>query len=122
MMMHWDILSQDGPIQQMFHVSKDLDFGNSISLLCTNDASVLMLQETCTDDFESLVIHAAVDLVGMDVVMSGGDSTFLPFLQSGFTIVPNLFRDSDKLNYNERGSGGSLLTIGFYILGEYRPS
>ncbi|KAL2550359.1 homeobox-leucine zipper protein HDG1-like [Forsythia ovata] len=80
------------------------------------DASMLMLQETCTDAFESLVIHAAVDPAGMDVVMSGGNSTFLPFLPSGFAIVPDLFHVSDELNYNKSGSGGSLLTIGFHIL------
>lgn len=29
----WDVLSQDGPVQQMIHIAKGQDLGNSISLL-----------------------------------------------------------------------------------------
>lgn len=80
------------------------------------DVSVLIFQETCTDAFESLVIYAAVDRAAMDVVISGGDSSYLPFLPLGFVIVPDLSRDSNELNNDESGNGGSLLTIGFHIL------
>lgn len=95
-------------------------------LFCKNfnlqDVSVSIFQETCTDAFESLVIYATVDRAAMDVVISGGDSSYLPFLPLGFVIVPDLSRDSNELNNDESGNGGSLLTIGFHILASSLPA
>ncbi|KAL0317758.1 UNVERIFIED_CONTAM: Homeobox-leucine zipper protein ROC5 [Sesamum angustifolium] len=63
---HWDVLSQDGPMQQMLQIPKGQDPGNSICLLSTsapassaNQSSVLILQDTCTDTSGSLIVHAA---------------------------------------------------------------
>lgn len=38
---HWDVLSQDGPMQQMLRIPKGQDLGNSICLLTTNVSDIL---------------------------------------------------------------------------------
>ncbi|KAL3645278.1 hypothetical protein CASFOL_010458 [Castilleja foliolosa] len=118
---HWDVLSQDGPMQQMLRVSKGQDLGNDICLLRTsipassaNPNGMLILQETCTDASGSLIVHAAVKTAAMTVAMNDGDSSGVAILPSGFAIVPDCFPDS--------GTPGSLLTIGFQILVNNLPA
>ncbi|KAG6390178.1 hypothetical protein SASPL_151660 [Salvia splendens] len=112
---HWDVLSQDGPMQSMLRFSKGRDLNNNISLLRAsadaNQSDVLILQETCGDALGAVVVHAAVPAAEMDVVMNGGDSRAVPVLPSGFAIFPDCFPEGGG---NERG--GSLLSIGFQIL------
>ncbi|KAG8381359.1 hypothetical protein BUALT_Bualt06G0114100 [Buddleja alternifolia] len=128
---HWDVLSQDGPLQQMLHIPKGQDPGNSICLLHTNvpasssnPSSVLILQDTCTDTAGSLIVHAAVETASMNVVMSGGDSSNVAILPSGFSIVPDSFPDSARPEISNEGNygGGSLLTVGFQILVSNLPA
>ncbi|KAI3458182.1 hypothetical protein Pfo_014845 [Paulownia fortunei] len=131
---HWDVLSQDGPMQQMLRIPKGQDLGNSICLLRAsvpasdaNQSSVLILQETSTDASGSLVVHAAVETTAMNVVMSGGDSSSVAILPSGFAIMPDCFPDSnrpDRCNEGHYGGGssGSLLTVGFQILVNHLPA
>lgn len=137
----WDVLSQDGPVQQMLHIAKGQDLGNSISLLRAsaangtangNHVGMLMLQETCTDASGSMVVHAAVDVPAMNVVMNGGDSSCVALLPSGFAIVPDFFPDSSVPSSSKGvrpndgstvgGGNGSLLTVGFQILVNSLPS
>ena len=54
----------------------------------SNQSSMLILQETCTDPSGSLVVYAPVDIPAMHVVMNGGDSAYVALLPSGFAIVP----------------------------------
>lgn len=77
----------------------------------TNPSSVVILQETCGDGTGSLVVHAAVPTAEMNVVMSGGDSSTVPILPSGFAIFPD-----------GGGGSGSLLSIGFQILVSNLPA
>ncbi|KAL1531440.1 homeobox-leucine zipper protein ANTHOCYANINLESS 2-like isoform X2 [Salvia divinorum] len=112
---HWDVLSQDGPMQSMLRFSKGRDLDNNISLLRAsaeaNQSDVLILQETCGDALGAMVVHAAVPAAEMDVVMNGGDSRAVPVLPSGFAIFPDCFPEGGG---NE--GRGSLLSIGFQIL------
>ncbi|KAK6135309.1 hypothetical protein DH2020_030951 [Rehmannia glutinosa] len=102
---HWDVLSQDGPMQQMLRIPKGQDLGNNnICLLRTtfaapnaNQSSMLILQETCTDASGSLIVHAAVETSALTVAMNGGDSSAVAILPSGFAIVPDCFPDSSTL-------------------------
>ncbi|KAL3524247.1 hypothetical protein ACH5RR_017081 [Cinchona calisaya] len=130
----WDVLSHDGPMQQMLHIAKGQDLGNSISLLRSsatspnsNQSEMLILQETCTDESGSLIVYAAVDIPAMNVVMSGGDSSCVVLLPSGFAIVPDCYPYSTGPNSSDGtltkeaaaaggSSNGSLLTVGFQIL------
>ncbi|XP_075502464.1 homeobox-leucine zipper protein HDG1-like isoform X1 [Primulina tabacum] len=122
---HWDVLSQDGPTQQILYIPKSQDPGNCISILrgnaTTNRNGVLILQDTFFDSSGSLIVHAAVEISGMNMVVSGGDSSNLSFLPSGFAILPDCFPDSSKPTSANDG-GGSFLTLGFQILVNNLPA
>ncbi|GMH21704.1 hypothetical protein Nepgr_023546 [Nepenthes gracilis] len=131
----WDILSNGGPMQEMAHIAKGQDQCNCVSLLRasamnTNQSSMLILQETCTDASGSLVVYAPVDIPAMHVVMNGGDSAYVALLPSGFAIVPDGPGSRGPSNGADVGShgphrnriGGSLLTVAFQILVNSLPS
>lgn len=125
----WDILSNGGLVQEMAHIANGRDPGNCVSLLRVNSANssqsnMLILQESCTDSTGSYVIYAPVDIVAMNVVLSGGDPDYVALLPSGFAILPD-----GPTNFNnagggilEVGSGGSLLTVAFQILVDSVPT
>lgn len=88
---------------------------------------MLILQESCTDSTGSYVIYAPVDIVSMNVVLSGGDPDYVALLPSGFAILP----DGPSLGNGAAGSGGplevgssggSLLTVAFQILVDSAPN
>ncbi|MCD7457236.1 hypothetical protein HAX54_034573 [Datura stramonium] len=129
----WDVLSHGGPMHQIVHIAKGQDLGNSISLFRANVASsdanqnsMLILQDSSTDVSGSIVAYAAIDTAEMNVVMSGGDSSCVAFLPSGFAIVPDCFENSNSgmLEKEDNGgsSNGSLLTVGFQILVNDMPA
>lgn len=85
-----------------------------------------ILQDSCTNSYESMVVYAPVDVNGMQSVMTGCDSSNVPILASGFSILPDglesrpiviTSRPEEKSN-----EGGSLLTIAFQILTNNSPS
>ncbi|KAK2644425.1 hypothetical protein Ddye_019620 [Dipteronia dyeriana] len=122
----WDILSNGGLVQEMAHIANGRDPGNCVSLLRVNSANsnqsnMLVLQESCTDSTGSYVIYAPVDIVAMNMVLSGGDPDYVALLPSGFAILP----DGPGLSGGgilEVGSGGSLLTVAFQILVDSVPT
>ena len=93
---------------------------------------MLILQETWNDVSGSLVVYAPVDIQSMSVVTSGGDSTYVALLPSGFVILPdNSFSDGESSNSDgnpvkrdsdSNNGGGSFLTVGFQILASNLPS
>ncbi|CAF2125861.1 unnamed protein product [Brassica napus] len=120
----WDILSNGGPMQEMAHIAKGQDQGNSVSLLRSNpmnanQSSMLILQETCIDASGALVVYAPVDIPAMNVVMNGGDSSYVALLPSGFAVLP----DGGSGDVEQRPvGGGSLLTVAFQILVNNLPT
>ncbi|XP_066317348.1 homeobox-leucine zipper protein ROC5-like [Miscanthus floridulus] len=119
----WDILSNGGPMQGMANIAKGQEHGNSVSLLrasamSANQSSMLILQETCTDASGSMVVYAPVDIPAMQLVMNGGDSTYVALLPSGFAILP----DGPSSVGAEHKTGGSLLTVAFQILVNSQPT
>ncbi|CBI23181.3 hypothetical protein VitviT2T_014548 [Vitis vinifera] len=122
----WDILSNGGLVQEMAHIANGRDPGNCVSLLRVNSANssqsnMLILQESCTDPTGSYVIYAPVDIVAMNVVLSGGDPDYVALLPSGFAILPDgaVLHGGGILDV---GSGGSLLTVAFQILVDSAPT
>ncbi|KAG0471381.1 hypothetical protein HPP92_015927 [Vanilla planifolia] len=124
----WDILSNGGEVQEMAHIANGRDHGNCVSLLRvnstnSNQSNMLILQESCTDPTGSYVIYAPVDVVAMNVVLSGGDPDYVALLPSGFAILPD---GSNGVHggggIGEVGSGGSLLTVAFQILVDSVPT
>ena len=81
--------------------------------------SMLILQETCTDSSGSVVVYAPVDVPAMHLVMSGGDSTYVALLPSGFAILPDGRGSGAGVTHK---AGGSLLTVGFQILVNSQPT
>lgn len=86
---------------------------------------MLILQESSTDPTGSYVIYAPVDIVAMNVVLSGGDPDYVALLPSGFAILP----DGSTNHHGGSGSssdvgsvGGSLLTVAFQILVDSVPT
>jgi len=83
---------------------------------------MLILQESCTDSTGSYVVYAPVDIVAMNVVLSGGDPDYVALLPSGFAILPDGPPALNGGPMHEVGSGGSLLTVGFQILVDSAPT
>ncbi|KAL7244129.1 hypothetical protein ACSBR1_016378 [Camellia fascicularis] len=122
----WDILSNGGVVQEIAHIANGRDPGNAVSLLRVNSgnssqSNMLILQESCTDSTGSYVIYAPVDIVAMNVVLSGGDPDYVALLPSGFAILPD---GPTHLGGGipEGVSGGSLLTVAFQILVDSVPT
>ncbi|KAL6332176.1 hypothetical protein AAG906_001890 [Vitis piasezkii] len=123
----WDILSNGGLVQEMAHIANGRDPGNCVSLLRVNSANssqsnMLILQESCTDPTGSYVIYAPVDIVAMNVVLSGGDPDYVALLPSGFAILPDGAVLHGGGGILDVGSGGSLLTVAFQILVDSAPT
>ncbi|KAI5330933.1 PREDICTED: homeobox-leucine zipper [Prunus dulcis] len=126
----WDILSNGGLVQEMAHIANGRDPGNCVSLLRVNSANssqsnMLILQESCTDSTGSYVIYAPVDIVAMNVVLSGGDPDYVALLPSGFAILPDGPTGpagGGGGGILDVGSGGSLLTVAFQILVDSVPT
>ncbi|KAM5588631.1 homeobox-leucine zipper protein PROTODERMAL FACTOR 2 [Rosa sericea] len=123
----WDILSNGGLVQEMAHIANGRDPGNCVSLLRVNSANssqsnMLILQESCTDSTGSYVIYAPVDIVAMNVVLSGGDPDYVALLPSGFAILPDGPPAGGAGGILDVGSGGSLLTVAFQILVDSVPT
>ncbi|RID43165.1 hypothetical protein BRARA_I00043 [Brassica rapa] len=124
----WDILSNGGPMQEMAHIAKGQDQGNSVSLLRSNpmnanQSSMLILQETCIDASGALVVYAPVDIPAMHVVMNGGDSSYVALLPSGFAVLPDGGFNGGSGDGEQRPvGGGSLLTVAFQILVNNLPT
>lgn len=126
----WDILSNMGVVEEMVHVAKGQDPGNSVSLLRVNpinstQSNMLILQECCTDESCSLVVYAPVDISAMSAVLNGGDPDCVALLPSGFAILPDgpyRTRSLGVPNMGAGAAGGSLLTVAFQILVDHVPT
>lgn len=85
-----------------------------------------VLQDSCTNAYESMVVYAPVDISGIQSVMTGCDSSNLAILPSGFSILPDGL-DARPLVITSREEernteGGSLLTIAFQALTNTSPT
>ncbi|CAH2071654.1 unnamed protein product, partial [Thlaspi arvense] len=131
----WDILSNGGMVQEMAHIANGREPGNCVSLLRVNSgnssqSNMLILQESCTDASGSYVIYAPVDIVAMNVVLSGGDPDYVALLPSGFAILPDGSvgggtgdgNNQEVVTSSASGSCGSLLTVAFQILVDSVPT
>lgn len=88
----------------------------------SSQSNMLILQESSTDSTGSYVIYAPVDIVAMNVVLSGGDPDYVALLPSGFAILPDGPPNVNGGGGAEVGTGGSLLTVAFQILVDSVPT
>ncbi|XP_042497129.1 homeobox-leucine zipper protein GLABRA 2-like [Macadamia integrifolia] len=118
----WDIMSTGGPAQSIANLAKGQDRGNAVTLQATKskENSMWILQDSCTNAFESMVVYAPVDITGMQSVMTGCDSSSIAILPSGFSILPDGLETRPLVITSKPEEktmeGGSLLTIAFQIL------
>lgn len=85
-----------------------------------------VLQDGCTNAYESMVVYAPVDITGMQSVMTGCDSSNMAILPSGFSILPDGVESRPLVitsRQEEKSTeGGSLLTIAIQILTNTSPT
>ncbi|KAL1834317.1 hypothetical protein ACET3Z_003968 [Daucus carota] len=114
----WDMIASTGQVYEIMHISNGCDPSSCISLLNlhnSRESNTHILKETRVDSTASYVIYTSVDTTPLNVVLSGGDPTYVALLPSGFVIHP----DGPRHNVGgiiEVGSGGSLLTVAFQIM------
>ncbi|KAL5080982.1 hypothetical protein RYX36_009403 [Vicia faba] len=129
----WDALSNSGTTQEMVHIAKGQALGNSVSILRVsnadgngNEANMLYLQDSWTDSTGSMIVYSPVSLQSLNMVMGGGDSSFVALLPSGFSILPDGHSNSNNIGGGSSdGSGnfggdndnsGCLLSVGVQML------
>lgn len=90
------------------------------------DSSVWVLQDTCTNRFESMMVYAPVDINGMQSVITGCDSSNIAVLPSGFSILPDGVESRPLVITSKpeekSAEGASLLTVAFQILISSSPT
>ncbi|KAM7254590.1 hypothetical protein ACFE04_003970 [Oxalis oulophora] len=118
----WDLMSNGDTVQSIANLAKGQDRGNAVTIqtMKSKENSMWILQDSCTNAFESMVVFAPVDIPGMQSVITGCHSGNLAILPSGFSILPDGVDSRPlviSLRQREKSSeGGSLLTIAFQIL------
>ncbi|GAU44802.1 hypothetical protein TSUD_291950 [Trifolium subterraneum] len=128
----WDILSNGGSMQEMVHIATGQVAGNSVSILRANNAAngnegnVLYLQDSWTDSSGSMVVYSPINMQSLSLVMSGGDSSCVALLPSGFSILPDghssnnsivgTSSDGSSSSGNDNDNGGCLLTVGLQMV------
>ncbi|XP_050380573.1 homeobox-leucine zipper protein GLABRA 2 isoform X2 [Argentina anserina] len=126
----WDIMLNGGPAQTIANLSKGQDRGNAVTIqtMKSKENSMWILQDSCVNSYESMVVYAPVDITGMQSVMTGCDSSNMAVLSSGFSILPDGLESRPMVitsRKEDRGSdseGGTLLTVAFQVLTNTSPT
>ncbi|KAK6934958.1 START domain [Dillenia turbinata] len=129
-----EVLSNGNSLHEVAHIANGSHPGNCISLLRINVASnssqnvELMLQESSTDPFGSMVVYSTIDVDSIQLAMSGEDPSCIPLLPQGFVITPiGAATDGDggtTLNpsSDDARGHGCLLTVGLQVLANTIPA
>ncbi|XP_047333515.1 homeobox-leucine zipper protein GLABRA 2 [Impatiens glandulifera] len=125
----WDIMSNGIPAQSIANLAKGQDRGKAVTIqmMKTKDENNMwIIQDSSTNVYESTVVYAPVDIVDMQSVMTGCDSSNTVILSSGFSILPDGIESRPLVistRQEEKSSeGGSLLNLAFQVLTNNSPS
>ncbi|KAK4361905.1 hypothetical protein RND71_017146 [Anisodus tanguticus] len=124
----WDVMTNGGTVQSVANLAKGQHKGNAVSIqaMKLRENNMWMLQDTCTNAYESAVVYAPVDIAGMQSVITGCDSSNIAVLPSGFSILSDGLESRPSFitsRPEDRSSeGGSLLTVAFQILTSNSPT
>ncbi|XP_016169615.1 homeobox-leucine zipper protein GLABRA 2 [Arachis ipaensis] len=124
----WDIMSSGGSVQSIANLAKGQDRGNAVTIqtIKSKENSMWVVQDCCTNAYESMVVYAPVDITGIQSAMTGCDSSNLAVLPSGFSIVPDGMESRPVVitsrQEEKNTEGGSLFTIAFQILTNASPT
>nr|BAB10227.1 homeobox protein [Arabidopsis thaliana] len=80
----------------------------------------LMLQESCIDNSGSLIVYSTVDVDSIQQAMNGEDSSNIPILPLGFSIVP--VNPPEGISVNSHSPPSCLLTVGIQVLASNVPT
>ncbi|CAN1188859.1 Homeobox-leucine zipper protein ROC4 [Linum perenne] len=101
----WDLQMNGETLYEVVCIPMAQARGNSIFVFRVgnngggdDNGDSLILQEIWNDATSSLLVYTTVDIPMMGLAMSGGDSSFVPILPSGFGIFPD--------GYNGGGDDG----------------
>jgi len=95
------------------HLAFNILFLLSYLQSANSECNVLYLQESWSDASGSMVVYSPINMQALQMVMSCGDSSFVPLRPSGFAILP----DGTSNNGDGSDGGGScLLTVGLQML------
>ncbi|KAK3131896.1 hypothetical protein QOZ80_6AG0513100 [Eleusine coracana subsp. coracana] len=117
----WDVLTHGNPVQEVSRITNGTDPGNCVSLL-RGQNSMLILQESCTDASGSMVAYAPIDHPSANVMMSGEDTSCIPLLPSGFSILPDGRPGGGGASSSAAPPQGCVVTVAFQIVGSSLPS
>lgn len=123
----WDIMSNGGPVQTIVNLAKGQDRGNAVTIqeIKPKENSVWILQDSCTNVYESTIVYAPVDISDMQSVITGCDSSNVSIMPSGFAILPEGIESRPLVissRAEDKTTGGSLLTIAFQVLISESPT
>ncbi|XP_057542405.1 homeobox-leucine zipper protein GLABRA 2 isoform X2 [Amaranthus tricolor] len=118
----WDVMANGSQVQSIASLAKGQDRGNTVSIqtMKSKDNMTWVLQDSSINTYESMVVYAPVEISDMQSVMTGCDSSNVPVLPSGFSILPDGM-ESRPLVLSSRkeeksSEGGSLLTIALQVV------
>ncbi|XP_020247870.1 homeobox-leucine zipper protein ROC3-like isoform X1 [Asparagus officinalis] len=123
-----DVLSSGSSYHEVAHIANGSYQKNCVSLLRinapSNSSSVEpLLQESSTHDSGgSIIVYAAIDVHGVQVAMSGEDTSFIPLLPTGFVLLPAPSQISPSDENVDGSVIGCLLTVGVQVLASTVPS
>ncbi|KAF5793267.1 putative transcription factor & lipid binding HD-SAD family [Helianthus annuus] len=122
----WDIMSNGGPVQSIANLAKGQDQGNTVSIHTMKwKENMWMIQDSCTNAYESMVVCAPVAVTAMQSIMAGCDSSNIAILPLGFSILPDGIETRPLVITSKADDQsweyGSLLTVGFQILTSDSP-
>ncbi|PNY06781.1 putative homeobox leucine zipper protein [Trifolium pratense] len=125
----WDVMAYENPMYEIGHVSNGLNPGNYTTIFQPynpSENSTMILQESFTSPVGSYVIYAPIDIISMNAVICGEDSTKLPIIPTGFVVCPYAqpnatFEASNNIGSSSsggvgRGGANTLLTLAYQIL------
>ncbi|KAK2367006.1 homeobox-leucine zipper protein ANTHOCYANINLESS [Trifolium repens] len=100
--------------------------GNSVFIISADNRA---LQDSWTDSSSSMNVYSPINMQSLNLVMSGGDSSFVALLPSGFSILPDGYSSNNSNGTSSDGSSssgsdnvGCLLTFGLKMLLYNHPS
>ncbi|KAG9456147.1 hypothetical protein H6P81_000655 [Aristolochia fimbriata] len=128
----WDIMYSGNPSISIANLVKSQDRGNSVTVYApesseSSNNNMWVIQDNCTNSFESLVVYAPVNTTTMQSVITGCDSGSVAVLPSGFSVLPDGLDTRPLVLTSSRSGdrspqGGSLLTVAFQVLANASPA
>ncbi|KAF9625194.1 hypothetical protein IFM89_020114 [Coptis chinensis] len=140
----FDVLSSGTSSHEVAHIANGSHSGNCISVLRINVRFLneavdfrmflaptnssqnveLMLQESSTDQFSSLVVYSTIDVDAVQLAMSGEDPSYIALLPLGFVVTPlnnrsSITNSGDSIKSPDDGNSPTpscLLTVGLQVL------